>query len=146
MTGFSSNDERCGHTHLFADDFRGPERVLPCLYCKIEQLEQEVAKYKAWAASSDMSPGLAKVYDAFQIGSAVRTPDVLLANVQNAKRRSDCLSAVEREFFTYVVTDEDGEDIERCDLSWGADPAEYVNQFREANKSALVVTQEKASA
>jgi hypothetical protein len=83
---------------------------------------------------------LTALYDLFAIGSAVRTPAVLLANAQNAKRRSDCLSAIEREFFTYEVADEDGEDMERCDLSWGAEPAEYVKQFREA-LAALDVTE-----
>jgi len=75
---------------------------------------------------------LSKVYDAFMIGSAVRTPAVLLANVENSRRRSDCLSAIEREFFTETVKDEDGEDTEECGLSWGAEPAEYVEQFRAA--------------
>jgi hypothetical protein len=75
---------------------------------------------------------LAKVYDAFGIGSAVRTPQTLLTNIENARRRSACLSAIEREFFTQTVQDDDGEEDEDCTLSWGAEPAEYVDQFRAA--------------
>jgi hypothetical protein len=76
-------------------------------------------------------------YDAFSIGSAVRTPQTLLANIENAARRSACLCAIEQQFFTYVVMEEDdetGEEIEtdKCDLNWGASPTEYVQQFRAA--------------
>lgn len=82
-------------------------------------------------ATATVDP-LSKVYDAFSIGSAARVPSTLLANVENARRRSECLSRIEHEFFTRTVQDEDGEDTEECPLSWGAEPAEYVEQFRGA--------------
>lgn len=74
---------------------------------------------------------LARLYDVFHIGSKVRNFATLLANVENAARRSDCLSAIEREF-TRTVKDEDGEDTEECPLNWGADAEEYIEQFRAA--------------
>ena len=83
----------------------------------------------------ETNDGLSKVYDAFGIGSAVRNTQTLLANVENAKRRSDCLSAIEREFFTRTIRYEDGEEADEadeCALGWGAEPAEYVEQFRAA--------------
>jgi len=71
------------------------------------------------------------IADVFGIGNATRTPSTILANVVNAKRRADCLSAIEREFFTKLVEDEDeGGMVEECQLNWGASPDEYVEQFR----------------
>lgn len=72
------------------------------------------------------------VADAFLIGALARTKDVILANVENVIRRKRCLDAIEREFFTHKIPDEDepGETIEVCNLSWGADPEQYVEQFR----------------
>lgn len=75
---------------------------------------------------------LTKVYDAFGIGRDVRTPAVLLANIENARRRSECLSAIEREFFTRAVEDDEGDEHDECPLNWGAEPTEYVQQFRQA--------------
>lgn len=76
-----------------------------------------------------------QVYDLFSIGASVRTPSTLLANCKNALRRSECLDAIEREFFTSLVDVEDGEEgeqSEECAMSWGVNPAEYVEQFRSA--------------
>ena len=73
-----------------------------------------------------------KIADAFHIGSEARTPATIMANVVNVIRRSDCLSAIEREFFTTIVEDEDGEKGEECSLNWGSSPDEYVEQFRAA--------------
>lgn len=88
-------------------------------------------KYRVMQEAANALVALDECYDAFMIGAKVRTPSTLLANIQNAFRRSNCLSAIEREFFTEIV--EDGEDAdEACDLSWGADPDEYVEQFRAA--------------
>lgn len=81
---------------------------------------------------SSSKTDLSKLYDAFGIGRNVRTLDVLLANIENAQRRSECLSAVERKFFTRVAIDEDGEEFDECPLSWGAGPTEYVEQFGQA--------------
>jgi hypothetical protein len=33
-----SEEQQCGHTKLFMDSFRGPERLEPCIFCEREQL------------------------------------------------------------------------------------------------------------
>lgn len=72
-----------------------------------------------------------KVRASFHIGELAEDFAVFV-NIQNAMRRSDCLSAVEREFFTREVPGEDYPDemIEECELSWGKEPKEYTDDFR----------------
>jgi hypothetical protein len=85
--------------------------------------------------------GLSAVYDEFGIGALAREPHILLENVRNVHRRERCLSAIEREFFTIETPPDpdegDEEPGEECLLNWGADPAEYVEQFRDALASRL---------
>ncbi|MBA9859186.1 hypothetical protein [Ralstonia insidiosa] len=75
---------------------------------------------------------LQQLFDIFGVGSAARTMPVLLTNVANANRRSMCLAAVEREFFTVESESDDGTDEpgQECHLNWGAEPQAYVDQFR----------------
>ncbi|ENZ78028.1 MULTISPECIES: hypothetical protein [Ralstonia] len=75
---------------------------------------------------------LQKLFDIFGVGSAARTMPVLLTNVANAHRRSMCLAAVERDFFTVDTESDDGTDEpgQECHLNWGSDPEAYVDQFR----------------
>ncbi len=72
------------------------------------------------------------ICDLFGIGADARSRDVILTNVQNAKRRSECLNRVEWEFFTTTETDEDGWEYEECPLNWGANSQEYAEQLRAA--------------
>lgn len=76
---------------------------------------------------------LQRVYDLVGMGALARTPGILLANLENMKRRSDCLSGVEQ-LFTYEVPDEDMPDemVDECDLNWGHGRAEYVETFKAA--------------
>ena len=78
--------------------------------------------------------GIGAVYDVSSIGRAANTARTLLANVESAIRRSQCLSAIERHFFTTEVPDNDipGLTVGDCPLNWGASPDEYVKQFRAA--------------
>lgn len=81
---------------------------------------------------------LRQVYDLFSIGSEVRQIGTLRTNIENVIRRSQCLRSIERTFFTKEVPVEDwlaeepGGTVEECPLLWGASPASYVEQFREA--------------
>lgn len=118
-----------------------------CTTCKVENHDSYTACYLCKEARPSLkaveTDDLSPAYDAFMIGMGVRTPQTLLANIENAKRRSDCLSAIEREFFTWLVEDEEeGGEIERCPLSWGAEPDAYVEQFRAAlaTRAALKAT------
>ncbi|HEX7907312.1 MAG TPA: hypothetical protein VF534_04370 [Paraburkholderia sp.] len=76
---------------------------------------------------------LQRVYDLVGMGALARTPGILLANLENMKRRSDCLSGIEL-LFTYEVPDEqdEWEMVEECDLNWGHARAEYVEAFKAA--------------
>jgi len=76
---------------------------------------------------------LQRVYDLVGMGALARTPGILLANLENMKRRSDCLSGIEQ-LFTYEVPDDDMPDemVDECDLNWGHDRAEYVEAFKAA--------------
>jgi hypothetical protein len=72
-----------------------------------------------------------RLYDIFGIGEHVRTPEVLIENVNNAFRRSRCLSLIEAEFTEVVSDNEDGDEPqETCLLNWGADPEDYIQTFR----------------
>ncbi len=74
------------------------------------------------------------ICDWFQIGKGARSSSILMTNVQNALRRSECLSAIERVYFMEVIEDEDGEEMEDCMLNWGSNPNQYVADFAEALK------------
>jgi hypothetical protein len=88
------------------------------------------------AADERAQATLDKICDLFHIGALARDESTILANVQNVLRRSECLSAVEREFFMVAAEPDDDfpgdEPGEECLLNWGADPVEYVEQFRAA--------------
>lgn len=44
----STEDGRCGHTPLFAQDpVRWVERVTPCLYCKVERMRAALDEAEA---------------------------------------------------------------------------------------------------
>lgn len=66
-----------------------------------------------------------------RIGTEARKPFIIIENVKNMARRSECLSAIERQFFTSVITDDDGEESEDCPLNWGDGPVEYAKNFGE---------------
>lgn len=88
--------------------------------------------------TSDAERDLAKIYDAFSIGSKARIIHILMENLSNVLRRERCLAAIERTFFM-VPTEPDEEDEgvpgEECLLNWGQDPDEYVRTFRAALKT-----------
>lgn len=71
-----------------------------------------------------------KVRQLLRMGEAAEDFAVF-TNIENALRRSDCLSAVEREFFTREVPDEEYPDevCEECNLFWGKNPGEYIADF-----------------
>ncbi|ANJ76544.1 hypothetical protein PQH03_28335 [Ralstonia insidiosa] len=91
------------------------------------------------AATSESIPAqranaeaLQKLFEIFGVGPAARTLPILLANAANAQRRSLCLAAVERAFFTVESESDEGTDEpgEECQLNWGAEPEAYIEQFR----------------
>lgn len=71
---------------------------------------------------------LQEICDIFHIGSAARTHTTIITNVQNAARRSQCLSRIETHHTT-TEKDDDGEDIETCPLRWGDEPDAYLARY-----------------
>lgn len=82
---------------------------------------------------AEQAETLQRVYDLVGMGALARTPSILLTNLENMKRRSDCLSGIEQ-LFTYEVPDDDMPDemTDECDLNWGQGRAEYVETFKAA--------------
>ena len=77
------------------------------------------------------------IFNIFTIGGKARTPSVLMTNLENIKRFSGYLHAIEREFFMVAgEPDEDYPDDEPDDVclvnSWGRDQDQYVSQFKNA--------------
>jgi len=82
---------------------------------------------------------LNKIADILGIGSEARKNDsTILHCIENATRRSACLSRIERRYFTVPTPpgdDDDGEPGEECLLNWGDDPEAYEIRFGEALQS-----------
>lgn len=95
------------------------------------KLESEVAALQEQVR--ELAEFKDKVRQSFLIGDAAEDFAIFI-NIENTLRRSGCLSAVEREFFTREEPDEEYPDemFEQCDLSWGAEPKEYIEDFRKA--------------
>lgn len=83
-------------------------------------------------------PELASIYNVFGLSSNHELSTLLL-NIENTKRFSDLLHAVEREFF--MVPGEPSDELEdaghpvddECLVnSWGSAPTEYLRQFKAA--------------
>ncbi|WP_238340046.1 hypothetical protein [Citrobacter sp. NCU1] len=55
----------------------------------------------------------------------------ITVGIGNLRRFADTLHAVEREFFTREVPDEENEDetVEQCPMHWGMSVEEYVHAF-----------------
>lgn len=99
---------------------------------------------------ADAQSDLDRLSKVFGIGKKARNVGTLLMNAENARRRSDCLWAIEQEFFTTeVLTDmpeEEGDTIDYCPLNWGASPAEYVEQFRSALAEKIAADAQRTDA
>lgn len=39
-------DQDCGHSRLYVDSFRGPEKIEPCLWCERDKLKSEIARLR----------------------------------------------------------------------------------------------------
>ena len=80
-------------------------------------------------------PSFDAVCDALHIGSAARSLSTVMMNLSNLQRRAECLSAIERMFFTVTEEGDEEDDFEPrdvCLLNWGHDPDDYVKAFGEA--------------
>lgn len=94
-----------------AYQFRQPE--IDALHARIAELEAD----------------LSRAYDAFGIGEEARQPVVLMTNIENARRRSNCLSRIESILSAEEVC-EDGDIDSVSLLRWGDEPDVYEARFR----------------
>jgi hypothetical protein len=53
-----SEEHQCGHTKLFMDSFRGPEKLEPCIFCEREQLRGALRLIRDHQIPQGMSPAL----------------------------------------------------------------------------------------
>lgn len=68
-----------------------------------------------------------------QMGAGCEAPEFSITEgLRNLRRFADTLHAIEREFFTKEVPDEEyeGETVEECPLTWGMSVEQYVAEFR----------------
>lgn len=68
-----------------------------------------------------------------QMGAGCEAPEFSITeDLRNLRRFADTLHAIEREFFTKEVPDEEyeGETVEECPLTWGMSVEQYVAEFR----------------
>jgi hypothetical protein len=82
---------------------------------------------------------LAKICDLLGIGAAARTEGVILTNIENALRRSDCLSRIEA--YHSVTDGEPGDECEVSLLRWGESPDEYIARYKTIAPNATIAAQ-----
>ncbi|EMM5100427.1 hypothetical protein ACK249_003774 [Pseudomonas aeruginosa] len=87
----------------------------------------------------DDSSTLARICDLLGIGTAARTPSVILTNISNLQHFSDLLDAIEHDFFMVPGEPSDEPEDEGCEPDdvcllnrWGSNREQYVEQFRKA--------------
>jgi len=68
------------------------------------------------------------IFNVFSIGGYARTRARILTNINNSKRRSDCLGRIEN-YLSSTEIDEDGQAVEESLLNWGEQPDEYLKTF-----------------
>ena len=106
--------------------------------------DMQVAWWAWQAAETDMAVQLAnaeskcrelaefksRIYA--QMGAGCEAPEFSITEgLSNLRRFADTLHAIEREFFTKEVPDEEceGETVEECPLCWGMTVEQYVSEF-----------------
>ena len=108
----------------------------------VESAEGDMVDYDDYAALEARCTALAAenaglkafktaVYQ--QMGAGCEAPEFSITEGQrNLRRFADTLHAIEREFFTKEVPDEEyeGETVEECPLTWGMSVEQYVAEFR----------------
>ncbi|WP_435362575.1 eae-like domain protein [Enterobacter hormaechei] len=96
------------------------------------QLDVQLARSNALAAeNAGLKAFKTAVYQ--QMGAGCEAPEFSITEgLRNLRRFADTLHAIEREFFTKEVPDEEyeGETVEECPLTWGMSVEQYVAEFR----------------
>lgn len=74
---------------------------------------------------------LSTISEKFSIGKEARTASVLLTNVDNVIRRSECLLMIEA-YHIVTVEDDNGEPMDEQLLHWGEKPEHYIETYKRA--------------
>ncbi|EFD7799405.1 eae-like domain protein [Escherichia coli] len=98
----------------------------------VRKFAEAEAKYAALAAeNAGLKAFKTAVYQ--QMGVGCDAPEFsITVGLSNLRRFADTLHAIEREFFTKELPDEEheGETFNECPLSWGMSVEQYVSEFR----------------
>lgn len=97
--------------------------------CRIAPLETKLAALVA--ENAGLKTFKTAVYQ--QMGVGCDAPEFsITVGLSNLRRFADTLHAIEREFFTKELPDEEheGETFNECPLSWGMSVEQYVSEFR----------------
>ncbi|EOI1398699.1 eae-like domain protein [Citrobacter freundii] len=100
-----------------------------------EELEQQVLELSVQLANAEskcreLAEFKSRVYA--QMGAGCDAPEFAITEeLNNLHRFADTLHAIEREFFTKEVPDQEceGETVEECPLCWGMTVEQYVSEF-----------------
>lgn len=111
-----------------------PERI-DLLIEYAEKLEAEVTDMAVQLANAEskcreLAEFKSRVYA--QMGVGCEAPEFSITEgLNNLRRFADTLHAIEREFFTKEVPDEEceNETVEECPLGWGMSVEQYVSEF-----------------
>ncbi|WP_239666746.1 hypothetical protein [Citrobacter braakii] len=94
------------------------------------ETDMEVQLANAESKCRELAEFKSRVYA--QMGAGCEAPEFAITEgLNNLHRFADTLHAIEREFFTKEVPDEEceGETVEECPLCWGMTVEQYVSEF-----------------
>lgn len=74
---------------------------------------------------------LREISTILRIGKKAQTVSVILTNIQNATRRSECLSYIESIHTRPEKDNETGEIFDEPLLGWGDEPEAYFKRYKE---------------
>lgn len=101
-------------------------------YQELEDKVLELAVQLANAESKRRELAEFKSHVYAQMGAGCEAPVFAITEgLNNLRRFADTLHAIEREFFTKEVPDEEceGETVDECPLCWGMTVEQYVSEF-----------------
>ncbi|MDX7149485.1 eae-like domain protein [Citrobacter portucalensis] len=109
-------------------EFRAADATIHNLELKLTDMAVQLAN--AESKCRELAEFKSRVYA--QMGAGCEAPEFSITEgLSNLRRFADTLHAIEREFFTKEVPDEEceGETVEECPLCWGMTVEQYVSEF-----------------
>ena len=109
-------------------EFRAADATIHNLELKLTDMAVQLAN--AESKCRELAEFKSRVYA--QMGEGCEAPEFSITEgLSNLRRFADTLHAIEREFFTKEVPDEEceGETVEECPLCWGMTVEQYVSEF-----------------